>query len=257
MTKIAPIRSTDDQIFSLFNSASEQGLTLLYNRLSNAIRLYGFRLVRDEFIVNTVVQEAFLKTWAFRERMTSLEHVRRFLKLTVRWECMAYYRDSKSKFYRSLTRFDWFENTKLIESLTEQDDTDYKSKYLNELLRLIPSLPNQGQRRALELHIREGLSAKEISQRLQLPTRVINEEINSACKYLRSLLEPKILSSAVRPRSVESPLLHEKLTTEQRHIYSMRYDLRYSFLQISELLKLPQPYVQQQYVQAHATLKTI
>jgi DNA-directed RNA polymerase specialized sigma24 family protein len=214
-------------------------------------------LVQDEFIVNTVVQEAFLKTWAFRERLTSLDHIRRFLKLTVRWECMAYYRDSKSKFYRSITRFDWFENSKLIESLTERDDTDHENKYLNELLRLIPSLPNQGQRKALELHIREGLSTKEISQRLQLPAQVINSEISGACKYLRALLESKVLSSVGRPASAESPFRYEKLTTEQRHIYSMRYDLRYSFLQISELLKLPQSYVQQQYVQAHATLKVI
>jgi hypothetical protein len=55
----------------------------------------------------------------------------------------------------------------------------------------------------------------------------------------------------------DKPLNSEQLTREQRDIYSMRYSMRYSFLQIAELLKLPQPYVQQQYVVAHRTLQAV
>ncbi|PZR07476.1 MAG: RNA polymerase, partial [Flavobacterium psychrophilum] len=35
-----------------------------------------------KFVANTITQEAFLKLWAFRERMTSMDHVIRFLQLT-------------------------------------------------------------------------------------------------------------------------------------------------------------------------------
>ncbi|MBL0742105.1 RNA polymerase sigma factor [Chryseolinea lacunae] len=250
------IDTSEHQIFQVFTSDSEHGLTLIYNRLSKPIQRYGLRLVQDEFTVNSIIQEAFLKMWVFRERMTSMDHIRRFLKLIVRWECMAYYRNSKLQFYRRLVSLDWFD-TKAIDSFPEQDGVDSKSKFLNEVLLRIPSLPNHGQRRILDLHLCEGLTAKEISQRLKLPVQTVNKEIESACEYLRSLLVPKTSSSIYRRTSTEIRFYHDRLTTEQSHIYSMRLNLHYTFLQISELLKLPLPYVQQQYVKAHAILKEI
>lgn len=257
MSYIYSVGANGEDVFKLFILGYERGLTSLYNQLSRSIYRYGLMLVKDEFIVNSIVQEAFLKAWTFRERLTSLDHTRRFIKLTVRWECMHYYRNSKSKFYRSLIRLDWLENIHLLEMLTEPEESNSQSIYTNELLRVIPYLPNRQQRNILELHLIEGLSAKEISLRLQLPVRAINDEIRNACNYLRSLLTQ---STPTPDRSVvrkDTPLNSEQLTREQRDIYSMRYSMRYSFLQIAELLKLPQPYVQQQYVLAHRTLQAV
>jgi RNA polymerase sigma factor (sigma-70 family) len=257
MSYIYSVRASGDEVFKLFILGYERGLTSLYNQLSRSIYRYGMMLVKDEFIVNSIVQEAFLKAWTFRERLTSLDHTRRFLKLTVRWECMHYYRNSKSKFYRSLIRLDWLENIHLLETLSEPEETNSLSIYTNELLRIIPSLPNRRQRCILELHLIEGLSPKEISLRLQLPVRAINDEIQNACIYLRSLLTQSTPTPDRTGGRKDTPLNSEQLTREQRDIYSMRYSMRYSFLQIAELLKLPQPYVQQQYVVAHKTLQAV
>jgi RNA polymerase sigma factor (sigma-70 family) len=257
MHGIYSTRVNHENVFRLFTLGNEQGITFLYNQLARSIFRYGFRLVQDEFIVNSIVQEAFLKAWTFRERLTSLEHTRRFLKLTVRWECMHYYRNSKSKFYRNLIRLDWLENIHLLETLSEPEESGNQTIYINELLRVIPSLPNRQQRNILELHLIEGLSAKEISLRLQFPIRAINDEIQNACNYLRSLLtQSSTLSDRTGPRK-DLPSNSHELTREQRDIYSMRYSMRYSFLQIAELLKLPQPYVQQQYVVAHRRLQAV
>lgn len=257
MGYIYSVRANHEEVFKLFTSGYEYGLTSLYNQLSRSIYRYGFTLVKDEFIVNSIVQEAFLKAWTFRERLTSLDHTRRFLKLTVRWECMHYYRNSKSKFYRSLIRLDWLENIHLLDTLSEPEENNSQSIYINELLRVIPSLPNRQQRNILELHLVEGVSPKEISLRLQLPVRAINDEIQNACSYLRSLLKQSTPTPNRTVSYKDIPLNSEQLTREQRDIYSMRYSMRYSFLQIAELLKLPQPYVQQQYVVAHRMLQAV
>jgi len=257
MDYIYSVRASGEEVFKLFILGYERGLTSLYDRLSRSIYKYGLTLVKDEFIVNSIVQEAFLKAWTFRERLTSLDHTRRFLKLTVRWECMHYYRNSKSKFYRSLIRLDWLENIHLLETLSEPEESSNQSTYINDLLRVIPSLPNKKQRNILDLHFIEGLSAKEISLRLQLPVRAINGEIQNACNCLRSLLRQSTPGPDRTVGRKDIPLNSEHLTREQRDIYSMRYSMRYSFLQIAELLKLPQPYVQQQYVVAHRTLQAV
>lgn len=257
MGYIYSVRANREEVFKLFTLGYERGLTSLYNQLSRSIFRYGFTLVKDEFIVNSIVQEAFLKAWTFRERLTSLDHTKRFLKLTVRWECMHYYRNSKSRFYRSLIRLDWLDNIHLLETLSEPEESSNQSIYISELLRVIPSLPNRQQRSILELHLVEGLSPKEISLRLQLSVRAINDEIQNACNYLRSLLTQ---SMPMPDRTVgrnDTRLNSGHLTREQRDIYSMRYSMRYSFLQIAELLKLSQPYVQQQYVVAHRTLQAV
>lgn len=257
MSYIYSTRANHEKDFELFASGYELGLTSLYNLLSRSIYKYGLTLVKDEFIVNSIVQEAFLKAWTFRERLTSLDHTKRFLKLTVRWECMHYYRNSKSRFYRSLIRLDWLENIHLLETLSEPEESSNQSTYINDLLRVIPSLPNKKQRNILKLHLIEGLSPKEIGLRLQLPVRAINDEIQNACNYLRSLLTQSTPGPDRTVGRKDIPLNSEQLTREQRDIYSMRYSMRYSFLQIAELLKLPQPYVQQQYVVAHQTLQAV
>jgi RNA polymerase sigma factor (sigma-70 family) len=257
MGYIYSVDANGKEVFKLFILGYERGLTSLYNLLSRSIYRYGMMLVKDEFIVNSIVQEAFLKAWTFRERLTSLDHTRRFLKLTVRWECMQYYRNSKSKFYRSLIRLDWLENIHLLDTLSEPEESNSRSIYINELLRVIPCLPSRKQRTLLEQHLIEGLSPKEISLRLQLPVRAINDEIQNACNYLRSLLTQSAPVSDRPSGRKNIPLNSEHLTREQRDIYSMRYSMRYSFLQIAELLKLPQPYVQQQYVVAHRTLQAV
>jgi RNA polymerase sigma factor (sigma-70 family) len=257
MNYIYSTQANDEKVFKLFTLGYEHGLNLLYSQLVRSIFRYGFTLVKDEFIVNSIVQEAFLKAWIFRERLTSLDHARRFLKLTVRWECMHYYRNSKSRFYRNLIRLDWLENIHLLETLSEPEESNSQSIYINELLRVIPFLPNRQQRNLLELHLIEGLSPKEISLRLQLPVRAINEEIQNACNYLRSLLRRSTSGPERTVGRKYTPLNSEQLTREQRDIYSMRYSMRYSFLQIAELLKLPQPYVQQQYVVAHRMLQAV
>ena len=81
MSYIYSTLANHEKDFELFASGYELGLTSLYNQLSRSIYRYGMMLVKDEFIVNSIIQEAFLKAWTFRERLTSLDHTRRFLSL--------------------------------------------------------------------------------------------------------------------------------------------------------------------------------
>ena len=82
----------DQEYFIRFKNGEEAGLAYLYRLLRKKLLHHGLQIVRDEFVINSAIQEAFLKAWGFRERLTSLLHTYRFLRLNVTWKCYNYYR---------------------------------------------------------------------------------------------------------------------------------------------------------------------
>src|SRR5215213_610902 len=81
-----------EQYFQQFTKGEEIAFAQLYKQFYKPLLRHGLKIVPDEFIVNSSIQEAFLKAWSFRERMTSVLHTYRFLRLNVTWKCFDYYR---------------------------------------------------------------------------------------------------------------------------------------------------------------------
>ncbi len=78
MSNYYTIEKRDTGQFLRFKGGDEKGLAYIYAQLNKPLFKHGLRIVDNEFAVDTIVQEAFLKAWAYRERMTSLFHTYRF-----------------------------------------------------------------------------------------------------------------------------------------------------------------------------------
>jgi RNA polymerase sigma factor (sigma-70 family) len=247
---LTPSALTASDNFNRFIQGDEQGLTGIYRHLSNPIRRYGLRMVHDEFVVNTIVQEAFLKLWAFRERMTDMDHIARFLKLTMRWECMAYYRHPMETLYRNALRLSWMETWDVASPPPEHDIVQTENR-LHLVRSMIPRLPGNRQRTIVSLYAKDGLTIKQIARRLQTTTQAITLELYQGLDLLRALLLGPEKKGAAPPSPPGAAItLIAGLSKEQSHIVTMRRNMKYTFGQIAGLLKLPQPYVQKQYVEA-------
>jgi RNA polymerase sigma factor (sigma-70 family) len=236
--------------FQEFVQGSESSFAYIYGHLGGMIRRYGLRMVQDEFVVNTILQEAFLKTWAFRERMTSMTHITRFLKLTMRWECMGYYRRPIETLYRKAIRLNWIESWEIAAPESEEDIV-HTENHLHILRSMIPHLPDHRQRTIVSLYAKDGMPVSQIAQQLHISPQVTGKELSQGLDRLRSMLvQPKseVPRALLLPTIITRPI--KGLNSEQTHIITMRRDMRYTFGQIADLLKLPQPYVQRQYVEA-------
>lgn len=246
---IVSSRDENHRHFKQFVTGIEVSLAYIYTHLYKTIRRYGLRIVKDDFVVDTIIQEAFLKVWAFRERMTSIDHVIRFLKLTVRWECMAYYRSPIETLHRKALRIDWTEGYDMADPVA-LDDPESENR-LHLLRSLIPKLPGERQRTIMTLYAKDGMTASQIAKRLHTSPQAIGEELRRIMIHLRAIVKPNEgLKSASSP-ILKTELRHiDGLTGEAAHIVKLRRDMKYSFGQIADLLKLPQPYVQKQYVEA-------
>ena len=65
-----------------FRQGDPAALRYIYPHVFKSLVAYGRRIVSDDFEVKTIVQEAILKGWAFRERMETMSHVYRFMRLS-------------------------------------------------------------------------------------------------------------------------------------------------------------------------------
>jgi RNA polymerase sigma factor (sigma-70 family) len=248
--RIVSAKAESEFHFEQFVKGEEASLAYIYMKLYKKIRRYGLRIVQDDFVVNTIIQDAFLKVWGFRERMTSMNHVERFLKLTVRWECMHYYRNRLETLYRKALRINWLETWEIPEQMVT-DDIDTTENRLHRVRALIPKLPGERQRVIMTFYAKDGMSIQQIARRLHGSPQAIATELRQALAGLCALVEPgrKTASSARQVVKTEIRPI-PGMSNEAAHIVTLRRDMKYSFGQIADLLKLPQPYVQKQYVEA-------
>jgi RNA polymerase sigma factor (sigma-70 family) len=238
--------------FDQFVRGNESSFAYIYNRFFRRFRGYGLRIVEDEFVVNTILQEAFLKAWAFRERMTSLDHLTRFLKLNIRWECLAYYRIPIETLYRKAIRLNWTESWQLA-SPDPEDNLAQAENQLHLLRSMVSRLPDYRQRTVVSLYVKDGMTIGQIGQRLHISPQMVGKGLTQGLDHLRlMLIQPKKQAHLAELLPTLPPMRKplDGLSKEQTHIITMRRDMKYSFSQIADLLKLPQPYVQKQYVEA-------
>jgi len=246
--------------FHLFKLGDETGLNYIYNNLYKPIFYYARRIIEDSFAINSILQEAFLRAWDFRTRMTSMLHLFRFIRLCVRWGCYEYLRKKVSKFHRSFMHLEFLENSHYA-SFNPEDEPE--SRYLSEkdhehlerIEKAIPYLPANRQT-IIRLYMLYGLNYKEIAQRFAAPYQHITTEIQESIESLKSmLLAPAQKQAVIRKNHHDNYTAH--LPPEQVQIYKLRHQDKYSFDRISQETNRPLADVVNQYVSANQTLQKI
>lgn len=196
--------------FELFRSGYEIGFNYIYERLYKPVLYYANRITGDEFANHTIVQEAFLRAWQFRERMTSMLHLFRFIRLCTRWGCYDYFRQPANRFYRQLIHPEYLEDFKAAayDPEIESENTSFSAMELERLKLVkdaIPFLPGNRQT-IMTLYFRYGLSLKEIAIRFAAPYQHISQEVQESISALKSMiLRTKMQEPSCQVTSGSSP----------------------------------------------------
>lgn len=233
----------------------------LYASLYTSTRRYGLRMINDDFTIDNIVQEAFLKLWNYRETITSQEHALRFLRQNVKWECYAYFRNPVSRFHRRFTYLDAIEDYDtvlgLCEPVVEDDEDAVTESQLKAIKDMIPFLSHGRERSLLQHYYIDGLSYKQIALRYGISINAASLEVRKGVDKLKAMLvRPQKLfanRSEIHDTNINQRVwLYdiEGLSKEQSQIYRLRSECKYSFERIAASLDLPQAYVQREYVKA-------
>ena len=251
-----PCAENDTWLFR-FRSGDEAALNYLYRVTHAALEYRARLLVRDNFVANTLVQDALLKCWTYRERMESLYHIYRFMRMNITWGGLGYHRSVAARFQRCMVFTEFIEYYKdPSEEIREAQAVDNGRMQLIEAVIPYLSLHRQTM---MELYFRQGLSYKKIAGRMGSNTHHVRLEIQKSLELIRKALhghKPCVPASTKVSLAATNPAA-ESMDPETWQVFKWRYELKMSFEIIARKLNRPKEIVQQHYIAAHRQMQAL
>lgn len=244
-----------------FKKGDEKALTCIYDQLYKPLLYHGLRIIKDRFVVNSIIQEAFLKAWNFRERMTSTLHVYRFIRLNITWGCYGYFRQASYKRHYGSVIYtddiDYYTIPTCFESEVNEQLQQADEEKLMAIYNVIPYLPATRQN-LINLYFKYGFSYKQIANRYATSKQAISRELQNGLEHLKKIINSKKrLDKPVVTNPKTTMPYNEVLEGEMLQVFKLRYEMKLSFESIALQLNLPQSDIQQQYVAAHIKIQQL
>lgn len=170
---------TDQELMTFLQSGDRNAFTEIYNRFFRVLYLHALRRLRDEDEARDVVQELFASLWLKRDALQPRNNLSHYLYTATRNGVLNYIARQKlaSKYMDSLPQF-WDEGECLTDHLARE-------RQLAQIIEQeIAELPIK-MRVVFELSRKEGLSHKEIAERLGISEETVKSQIKNALKILR------------------------------------------------------------------------
>ena len=184
MTENGPMGVLQEKEWLLRIAAGdEEAFTALFRRYSLSMGLLAQKIVQEEAARQDVMQEVFIKLWLHREELPAIQFLPAWLKKVTLNESLMYLRRNAAydKRLAALT---------LPVSEEEKVSQAMGFKELQQKVRaVICNMPEQ-RRVIYELNRVEGLSAKEIAEKLNLTHGHVRNTLSAAIKTIRDELGP-------------------------------------------------------------------
>lgn len=163
----------------------------LFCRLYPQVAAYAASILNDNAAGEDIAQEVFVYVWEKRKKLDFGKGFQSYLFQSAYSRCIDYIKRNKrlEKYARqSLLKFSEEYQSYLTNDchpIKELFSKDFAEK-LNALLHHLPETRKQ----VFELVYRDGLKAKEVSDKLQIPQRTVESHIYLTMKFLRKHLSP-------------------------------------------------------------------
>jgi len=163
----------------------------IYYKYSHKLHLFVLRYLKQEEDAEGIVQEVFIKIWESRKKIDTYQSFEGFIFTIAYNATISLLRkrmsETKSREYlKSLQQPDIPE--------TAIDELQYKE--LNHKVQKLLKELTPRQREIYQLSREEGLSHKEIAEKLDLSESTVNNHLVTILKYLKSHLDKGLLVNA-------------------------------------------------------------
>ena len=178
----------DVSLLSQLREGNREAFNSLFRHYYPRVMAYVAAMVEQE-VAEDVVQDVFLHVWENRKKLYAGEGFHSYLFQAAYTRCIDYYRKTQSadKYNLHMEGAYLEEYNALLRSDASVLEEIYSKDFYEQLHNLLEKLPTQ-RREVFILTYIEGLKAKEVSERLQIPQRTVESHIYLAIKYLRAHL---------------------------------------------------------------------
>ncbi len=171
---------SDHEFFQSLNLDDESSFELIYKRYWSRLYIYAFNVLQEREICEDIVQEIFVNLWTKRHNLQILD-LNSYLYQAVKHQIFNCFRKSKYK-KQLLMKFNLMNEQYEIEELYEIDELK------NEIKSIVTKLPGK-RGKIFRMSRDEGLSNKEISEKLNISLQTVKNQISESLKIIRKSLK--------------------------------------------------------------------
>lgn len=179
---------TDDQLWRQITLDDQDAFTAVYNRYWKVLYVRARNMLSDGELAQDIVQEVFISLWHRRQEVDVL-HLKAYLFQAVRFQELKALRNLKSdtNFYERLAH--------ISKDLLQHEPMAFK-ELDNVLQRVLATFP-EDQRAIFSMSRDEGLSYREIADKMEISVKTVEKKISHALRAIRKGMDsafPLLLS---------------------------------------------------------------
>ena len=173
------ISKTDSELLVMLKNNNPKAFTDIYNRYWDKLYVVAANKLGDLFQAQEIVQEIFLDLWRRREKLAVTENLNGYLATALKYKVinLRQKRTVEQKYVEHAKKSDV--QAYSMENYLQFDELKAK------LERLVAKLPEKCQM-VYKLSREEGLSQKEIAQKLEITEKTVEAHLTRALKTLKS-----------------------------------------------------------------------
>ncbi|WP_413533811.1 RNA polymerase sigma factor [Empedobacter brevis] len=242
--------------YELLKKGNPKALEQIYVRHKRLLFLIGKQIIKDEFVVECLLQDVFLKLWEYREKIESPDHIFFFLRYVMKYSCYSHYAKPKNKFFRTVSSLESYENYQSylagydpadnIENLNKQET---QQQYFDEIIKVLPLLSAK-RKHLIELCLKYGFQYKAIANAMGRGITETSNEIKHAIDDLKKILshQDKLI---IKTKTISTVEKKNQISEKQSLILKLRCEHKQSFENIAKELQLSQKEVHNEFIVAY------